>query len=215
MQNTPPGDPAGNGGRDEQAPPGGLQRARQIRDIFREHNESLIQFLRTRLHSQEAAKEVAQEAYVKLLGLDDPSVPSFIHEVLFRTAAKIAAARAKVAAAERVAFFNDPTQHPLPERAELNLGPYLSSVNEALERLPPRCRRAFILVRYEGMEYGQAASELNLSEKKVRKFVIRAFANCTKAINEARQAAESRNSAPAKPGVALRIVHSSGQLPGS
>ena len=42
--------------------PAGNDHAQRISRLFSEHNESLIQFLATRLHSVQEAKEVAQEA---------------------------------------------------------------------------------------------------------------------------------------------------------
>ena len=47
--------------------------------------------------------------------------------------------------------------------------------NQALNRLPPLCRRAFILVRYEGMSFEQAAVQMGLHPRRVRRFVQRAF----------------------------------------
>jgi RNA polymerase sigma-70 factor (ECF subfamily) len=40
-----------------------------IERLFREHNEALLRFLTVRLHSYQDAREVAQEAYVRLLSL--------------------------------------------------------------------------------------------------------------------------------------------------
>jgi RNA polymerase sigma-70 factor (ECF subfamily) len=46
--------------------------------LFREHNRMLVAYLTTRLRSEHEAKEVAQEAYVRLLELKEPCTPSLL-----------------------------------------------------------------------------------------------------------------------------------------
>ena len=57
-----------------------------IADLFKQHNDTLIKFLRARLRSDADAHEVAQEAYVKLLDLDKPDAISYLKAYLFRVA---------------------------------------------------------------------------------------------------------------------------------
>src|ERR1700734_1997162 len=65
-------------------------RAAVIERLFREHNEALIRFLRGRVGSHNEALEIAQEAYVRLLSLDQPGAVSYLRAFLFKTAANIA-----------------------------------------------------------------------------------------------------------------------------
>src|SRR4051794_21893213 len=135
----------------------------QIEQMFREHNDSLLRFLRARLHSSDEAKEVAQEAYVQMLGLDNPAAVNFMQGYLFRTAANIATNRMKLGAARRridqLVFFDTPHETRTPQHT-LDVRQQLAHVNQALDRLPPLCRRAFILVRYEGMSFDDAAAKM-------------------------------------------------------
>src|SRR6185437_6352258 len=62
-------------------------RAAVVERLFREHNEALLRFLRARVGSQNEALEVAQEAYVRLLSLDQPGAVSYLRAFLFGTAA--------------------------------------------------------------------------------------------------------------------------------
>src|SRR5262245_1247058 len=68
-------------------------RAALIERLFREHNEALVRFLLSRLRSPQEAQEVAQEAYVRLLNLDEPGAVSYLRAFLFRTAANLAVDR--------------------------------------------------------------------------------------------------------------------------
>ena len=83
---TDPVTPAGTG-HPEPLTPAVVER------LFAEHNRSLIRFLRTRLKSDQEAKDVAQEAYVRLLQIDQPGTVSFLRADLFRTAVNIATDR--------------------------------------------------------------------------------------------------------------------------
>ena len=71
-------------------PSEGDARAAVIERLFREHNEALVRFLRGRVGSHSEALEVAQEAYVRLLSLDQPGAVSYLRAFLFKTAANIA-----------------------------------------------------------------------------------------------------------------------------
>src|ERR1700735_2291658 len=95
-------------------------RASVVERLFREHNEALIRFLRGRVGSHNEALEVAQEAYVRLLSLDQPGAVSYLRAFLFKTAANIAIDRRrrhqnydKVAARQ---LFTELTENRTPER---------------------------------------------------------------------------------------------------
>ena len=125
---------------------------RRVERLFREHNESLLRFLRARLHSPQEAREVAQEAYLQLLGLHSPGTVGFLQGYLFRTAANLATNRLKQRARRRrideLVFFDAPTVHRSPEptwaaRQELAL------IHRAIEELPATCRLAFLMVKFD------------------------------------------------------------------
>src|SRR6201992_158907 len=56
--------------------------------LFVAHNKELLSFLMVRLGEAEA-HEVAQEAYARLLRLDQPETLSFLRAYLFKTAANL------------------------------------------------------------------------------------------------------------------------------
>src|SRR5579862_9318697 len=66
------------------------KRAAAIKQLFDDHNRALLCFLRARLGSDAEARDVAQEAYVRLLELDNLSAVGFLRAYLFRVAANIA-----------------------------------------------------------------------------------------------------------------------------
>lgn len=59
----------------------------------------------------------------------------------------------------------------------------LQRVAVTLNNLPPICRRVFILVRHEGLNYKQVAEELHIHECTVRLYVQRIIHDCQTAIS--------------------------------
>jgi RNA polymerase sigma factor (sigma-70 family) len=152
-----------------------------IERLFREHNEALVRFLLARLRSRQAALEVAQEAYVRLLSLDQPGAVSYLRSFLFKTAANLAVDRLRRddvhARATETPLFREFTDDRTPERAAAG-AQEIQRLVELLADLPPKCREAFILNRFHGMDFPDIAAEMKLSERMVRIYVVRALLFC-------------------------------------
>lgn len=159
--------------------------AAAISSLFREHNRMLVGYLRTRLRSEQEAKEVAQEAYVRLLQLQEPGTPSLLRAYLFKIAANIAIDRLRHRSvrqrveqhellgelATRPGDFEDPAQQLLEsERTDQLLG--------FLDELPVKCRQVFNLHRLEGVAQQEVATRLGFSERMVRRYVTYAMVYC-------------------------------------
>src|SRR5579864_6656636 len=116
-------------------------RAVLIERLFREHNEALIRFLRGRVESHSEALEVAQEAYVRLLSLDQPGAVSYLRAFLFKTAANIAIdRRRRNQNFDRVAgrqLFSELTENRTPER-QLSGEQTLRHLGVLIENMPPK-----------------------------------------------------------------------------
>jgi RNA polymerase sigma-70 factor (ECF subfamily) len=48
----------------------------------------------------------------------------------------------------------------------------------ALSELPPLCRHAFVLNRFDGLSHREIAERLGISEKTVQRYVAKAFEHC-------------------------------------
>jgi RNA polymerase sigma-70 factor (ECF subfamily) len=169
-----PGEAAGAGG--------GLPHAEALRCLFREHNHALHSFLLMKLSGNEQeAQEVAQEAYARLLQLHEPGAVSLMRAYLFKTAANIAVdrARQRIARArlDQAIFLEEPVDAVSPDRRVL-AAEELAIVERALNELPPKCRRAFILHRFEEWSAEQIAAELGIRTRMVRRYVSRAAIYC-------------------------------------
>ncbi|MGE5565076.1 MAG: RNA polymerase sigma factor [Parcubacteria group bacterium] len=158
--------------------PGGAGANSRIESLFREHNDTLLRFLRARLHSEADAREAAQEAYVRLLQLDDPGQLSFLRAYLFRIAANVATdllrrRTMQSRAAQDSLFFE--ADEPATQERGLQARQQLAKVEVALSELPPKCREAFLLSRREGWASGRIAAHLGVSDRMVRLYLVRAL----------------------------------------
>jgi RNA polymerase sigma factor (sigma-70 family) len=176
--------------------------------LFREHNRVLVAYLTTRLRSEHEAKEVAQEAYVRLLELKDPCSPSLLRAYLFKTATNLAIdrlrhRRVQHRSEEQPELFqdlnstggemNDPAIELLArEQADQLLG--------YLQELPIKCQHVISLHRLEGLPQHEVAVRLGISERMVRRYVTYAMIYCHlrldgMAVDQVRQSIGSTESA--------------------
>ena len=64
--------------------------------------------------------------------------------------------------------------HVLPDDAMLYTELYIK-IEQIIQKLPPQCRRAYLLKRVEGKKYDEIAHELQISVKAVERLVSRAL----------------------------------------
>lgn len=162
-------------------PPGGSAQRRSAEELVREFNESLVRMLQLRLGSYEDAKEVAQEAYAKLLNLDNESAISFHRAYLFRIAQNLATdllrrrAYVERTGSDLLDARADPAANP--ERAA-NAAQAVDRLPALLAELPFNCAESFRLVRVEQLSFAEAAERLGLTDRMIRIHVARALAHC-------------------------------------
>ena len=159
----------------------------ELEELFREHNEALLRLLIARLGSTDDAKEVAQEAYARLLQLGQKRVVSYERALLFRIAQNAATDRLRrksnsqphysLELFERI----DPTADPERSAGALQRHEILQRV---VRELPPKCWKAFIAVRYRGRSFAEVATEMDIGERMVRLYVSRALAYCRTRLEE-------------------------------
>jgi RNA polymerase sigma-70 factor (ECF subfamily) len=155
--------------------------------LFAEHNASLIRFLRLRLNSDQDAREVAQEAYVRLLQLDKPGAVSYLRSYLFRVAANIAMDRLRHSGVQRSVHADgvfEGMDDLSPERI-LAAREQVAIVEAGLSELPVRVREAFLLRRLNGFTAKEVARRLGLNERTTNYYIAKAMLHCRKRLDEA------------------------------
>lgn len=154
--------------------------------LFRKHNDSLLRYVNARLNSWTESRDVVQQAYVRLLGLDQSKEVNDLCAYLYRTAVNIANDRlrergVRQRAQHLVLFEQTARENPTPERWWI-AAQERESMERAVTQLPPKCRMAFTLVELEDRPLEVVAEHMGIKVASVREFVRRAYAHLAKAL---------------------------------
>jgi RNA polymerase sigma factor (sigma-70 family) len=155
--------------------------AELISTLFKDNNQALLNFLLTHLHNEQEAREVAQEAYVKLLQLDRPDAISFLRTYLFRIAANLAIDRlrrgTRKARIQRLDLFEQWSDHAQVER-EVLASQEVALLRRAVGELKPKYRRAFALHKFCDRTVAEIAVQMGLTPRMVRSYIARSMCYC-------------------------------------
>ncbi len=127
-----------------------------VSQLFREHNRVLVGYLTARLRSEQEAKEVAQEAYVRVLQLQEPRSPGLLRAYLFKIANNLAIDRlrhrgVRYRAEQQPEFFERPTGELDDPARQLLAREQAEQLLGYLGELPIKCQDVFRLHRFEGV----------------------------------------------------------------
>ncbi len=160
---------------------GASAHARELARVIKEHNRALHAFLMARVRDEQEARDVAQEAYIRVLQLNEPGAVSFLRAYLFKTAANIATNRARQRATrhrlDAIDGPGEPVDHLSPEHRVL-AEEEVAVLRRALFELPPKHRRALVLHRFEEWDVERIATELAVSARTVRHYILHAALYC-------------------------------------
>lgn len=169
-------EPAANSPSDPSDPPQAdpAAHATEISRLFKEHNRTLVLFLAARLKNEQTAREVAQEAYVKVLQLEQPGAISFLRSYLFRVASNLAIDRLRQdqtrARHDRKDSFEDFIEESMAERAALAQDE-LASLKRFIRELPPRYGQAFQGHCLQELSFEETAEQMGLRPRMVRHYI--------------------------------------------
>lgn len=154
-----------------------MDRARGVTEVARNHLSSLVRFLAARTGSTEDAKEILQEAYVKMLMLDRSVTIGRLEAYFWRVAVNLAVDRGRRQALDQ--RFRGAL--PIDERQEFSTDAIvearerLTIVERAISELPARCLEAFVLHIQNGMTFAEVGREMGISERMAKKHLARAL----------------------------------------
>lgn len=157
-----------------------------LQDMFKQHNAALMRFLKRKLSNHEDALEVAQDAYQKMLGHEEPEKLENARAYLFQIASNIAIDRLRRGQLhnkylQSEASEGDGLWRISPERTAMAQQD-LDKVLSLIDQLPPKCRQAFLLHRGQHLSYEEIARELKVSVSMVEKYIIQALKHCRKGL---------------------------------
>jgi RNA polymerase sigma factor (sigma-70 family) len=150
--------------------------------VERYYNE-LWGFLRGQLHDGDAAGDLAQETYARALGAEAAGRETRdFRSLLYRIARNLLVDRHRRARLRQHTDIDewhglqapDATQ---PENATASQQ-HVVAMLAVIESLPPRCREAFVLHKFEQLPHAEVAARMGITRNAVEKHIIRALLAC-------------------------------------
>ena len=155
---------------------------------FKAHVSDLHRMLSHRLIEPSDVSDIIQELWVKIMTL--PPTDSIRHPraYLFRAATNLAVdwVRRRSADLHRHAELDDaddelsllPTQETMMQaRQQLRL------LDHAINELPPKCRRVFVLHKLQDWSHKEIAAHMGISQNMVEKHVMKGLSYCRKRLD--------------------------------
>jgi RNA polymerase sigma-70 factor (ECF subfamily) len=176
--------------------PSGARR-KSVESLYLQYSQALRRFLSRGRLSQEEVSDIVQETYCRVHQAGRLDAIRNPKAFLFRVARNIRLNDLKHRRAGVEVEAADPATTDV---ASEDPGPYrtfqsqqeLAVVRAALEELPPRCREAFVLNRFQGMTFTQIATELGLSVSMIEKHVSHAIVHLRRRLQQAQQPIRAR-----------------------
>jgi RNA polymerase sigma-70 factor (ECF subfamily) len=151
----------------------------------------LVRFIARRLRSVVDARDLAHEAYVRLLRVKRRDLIRDPQAYLYRIAANILYEFELKRKADAVGL----TRCAEYQLADADFGHLERDVDALLARtrieavlgeLSPRCRAVVILYRRDGMTYKEIADRIGISTSMVKKYLARGLRHCREHLSELR-----------------------------
>jgi RNA polymerase sigma-70 factor (ECF subfamily) len=157
-----------------------------IERLYAEHRAALQSFFHRRIRSKANAPDLAQEVYVRMLRVSDPSSirnPAvYLYTVANNLVKEFAALDRRQAGARDIEDART-SEHLEPETAtalegELDSRERIAELQVILRQLRPKCRAAIVLRFVHELTYREIATHLGISPQMARKYVDQALAHC-------------------------------------
>lgn len=155
----------------------------QIHALWTSAQNDLVRYLASRLPCEDDARDLAQEAYLRLLRLERGDLVRCPEAYLFRIASNLVheywlKERTGIAANKDS---KDPDVMPddgsaIDVRAEQSQS--LEILQQALRLLPEMQQKVVLMHRRDGMTYDEIAAELGISRDMVKKYLTKGLARC-------------------------------------
>jgi RNA polymerase sigma-70 factor (ECF subfamily) len=160
-----------------------------LNQIFR-HRAALYRYLRKFTSGAEDIEDLVQETYVRLYALSDYQAVDSPRALLFRIAHNMAVERARrqksqatdsVADLERLTVYSSDA----PADEQVDARRRFESFCAAVDRLPPLCRRVFVLRKVYRLSHDEIAEVLGVSHSTIEKHVAKGLVRCRDYLRDA------------------------------
>ncbi|PCJ44339.1 MAG: hypothetical protein COA81_01675 [Alphaproteobacteria bacterium] len=150
-----------------------------IEQMYQDNHEGFLRFLLHKTRNREDALDILQEAFQKLMNRDGLCDMENPRAYLYRTATNIIIDRQRKGQ-HHIKYIREvtgdamtfPASDVIPPDRHVAARQELDAVYRALDFLPEKCRRAFLMHREQHMTYGIIAENLQVSVSMVEKYII-------------------------------------------
>ena len=156
-----------------------------VERLYAEHRTGLQNFFRRRIRTKASAPDLAQEVYMRMLRVSDPSSIRNPAVYLYTVANNLAKEHATLDRRQTGGPMGDTrTKEQLePEtlnalEVELDTRQRVSQLQVILRQLRPKCRAAVVLRFVHELSYREIALHLGVSGEMARKYVDQGLAHC-------------------------------------
>lgn len=161
--------------------------------MLERYYRELLNFLTGQVNDRETAADLAQESCLRVLSAQSSGQAVLdMRALLYRTARNLVIdqhRRAVHRQHENIDTLEETDQplapmHRQPDEV-LSYEQQARALALAIETLPPRCREAFVLNRFEGLSHQQVAERMGISKNMVAQHVARGILTCQAALEGA------------------------------
>jgi len=159
-----------------------MHAARMAKSAYSDHSAVLRRFLMSRVGNINDIDDLVQEVFTRLLRVRDTELVRDPLAYLFGIAANVAREFLQRRYQDNVLFDSEVADRAPASRDQLTDGGVAErlelgqQLNRALTRLPPTHRLVILLVKRDGLSYGEAARATGLSVHTIEKYLVEARA---------------------------------------
>lgn len=156
-----------------------LEQHSLIADWYGQFHDQLVVFLRRGVRSSADIQDLAQEVYFRLLRVKNPELVESPRAYLYQVAVHVLA---EWRSSERKGMLHSPTglEELIATSGEFD-DPQRRSNDDELKKilleLPSAYSTVLILKWHYGMDYSEIAAHLNISERQVKRHIVKGYAD--------------------------------------
>lgn len=168
--------------------------------VLSNHYRELLHFILRSTRNKDEAADLTQESYARVLSMQQRGgVIRDARALLYQTARNLLIDRHRQTKQDSLPTGRDlldaeadapmPAEEPLapeafePETAEASRQT-VQALLTAIQSLPPRCREAFILFKFDGLSQAEVAERMNISVKMVEKHIRNGMWACRDCLDQ-------------------------------
>ena len=160
-----------------------------VEGLATDYGVDLIRFIAKRVRTVADARDLAQEAYVRLLRMERKELIRHPRAYLYRIAANILYEFELKRKADVAGLARWTEEQRLDRGASCVEGDgeevaLCSRVDHVLAELSPKCRAVLILHRRDGMTYEEVGQQIGISSSMVKKYLSQGLRHCRERLAE-------------------------------